>query len=240
MKAIIVDDEPLAREAIQILAAKILNLEIVEIFSSALAAAKYIEEIPVDLIFLDIEMPGISGIEFAKTIPQKTLVIFTTAYPEYALDGFELDAVDYLIKPVKEDRFKKAVNKARAYLKLLEGEVSTSEVQHEGDDYFFVKSERKFVKIHFKDILFIEGLKDYVVMQTEDQKIMTAMNIKTIHDQLPQHVFVRISKSYVINIKEITSFDNNTVLIRKYEIPIGNSYRNYFFDNFISKKVIGR
>jgi DNA-binding LytR/AlgR family response regulator len=240
MKGIIIDDEPLAREAIQILAAKISDLEIMDVFSSAIAAASYVKETKIDLIFLDIQMPGISGIEFAKTIPQKTLVIFTTAYPEYALDGFELDAIDYLIKPVKSDRFQKAVNKAFAYLKLLESEISTSEIQHSGDDYFFVKSERKFIKIYFKDILFIEGLKDYVVMQTDDQKIMTAMNIKTIHDQLPQHIFVRISKSYVINVKHIASFDNNTVFISKYEIPIGNSYRNYFFDNFVMKKLLGR
>ncbi|SDT63298.1 two component transcriptional regulator, LytTR family [Mucilaginibacter mallensis] len=240
MKGIIVDDEPLAREAIQLLTAKVPNLEITATFSSALAASKHINETSVDLIFLDIEMPGMNGIEFAKTIPEKTLVIFTTAYPEYALDGFELDAIDYLIKPVKEERFQKAVNKAITYHKLLEGEVSTSEIQNQGDDYFFVKSERKFIKIYFKDILFIEGLKDYVVMQTDNQRIMTAMNIKTIHDQLPQHIFVRIGKSYVINIKEIASFDNNTVMIRKYEIPIGNTYRNYFFDNFITKKVIGR
>lgn len=240
MKAIIVDDEPLAREAIQFLAAKVPGLEIEAIFGSALAASKYLEEVQVDLIFLDIEMPGINGIEFAKTIPFKTLVIFTTAYSEYALEGFELDAIDYLVKPVKDERFQKAVYKAIAYNKLLQADVSTSEVQNIGDDYFFVKSERKFIKIFFRDILFIEGLKDYVVMQTEDQKIMTAMNIKTIHEQLPQHIFVRISKSYVINVKEIASFDNNTVMIRKYEIPIGNSYRNYFFENFIIKKVIGR
>lgn len=240
MNSIIVDDEPLAREAIQLLASKFPGLELVASFSSAIAASKFISETSVDLIFLDIEMPGVNGIEFVKNIPQKTLVIFTTAYPEYALEGFELDAIDYLIKPIKPDRFEKAVNKAITYHKLLESEIPTSEIQHPGDDYFFVKSERKFIKIHFKDVLFIEGLKDYVVMQTADQKIMTAMNIKTIHEQLPQHIFVRISKSYVINVKEITSFDNNTVLIRKHEIPIGNSYRNYFFDNFISTKIIGR
>lgn len=240
MKAIIVDDEPLAREAIQLLAANVPNLEIVAIVNSALSALKCINESPVDLIFLDIEMPGINGIEFARTIPEKTLVIFTTAYPGYALDGFELDAIDYLVKPVREDRFQKAVAKAFSYNKLLQGEVSTAEVEHQGDDYFFVKSERKFVKVHFKEILFIEGLKDYVVIQTDNQRVMTAMNIKTIHEQLPQQVFVRIGKSYVINVKEIASFDNNTVLIRNYEIPIGNSYRNYFFDNFIKKKVIGR
>ena len=240
MRAIIVDDEPLARDAIELLTAKMVNLEITATFSSALSASKYINENPVDLIFLDIEMPGINGIEFAKIIPEKTLVIFTTAYSEYALDGYDLDAIDYLVKPVKEERFQKAVNKAIAYHQLLDGKASTSEIQNYGDDYFFVKSERKFIKIYFKDILFIEGLKDYVVMQTDDQRIMTAMNIKTIHDQLPQHIFVRIGKSYVINIKEIASFDNNTVMIRKYEIPIGNTYRNYFFDNFITKKVIGR
>jgi DNA-binding LytR/AlgR family response regulator len=240
MRAIIVDDEPLARDAIELLTAKMVNLEITATFSSALSASKYINENPVDLIFLDIEMPGINGIEFAKIIPEKTLVIFTTAYSEYALDGYDLDAIDYLVKPVKEERFQKAVNKAIAYHQLLDGKASTSEIQNYGDDYFFVKSERKFIKIYFKDILFIEGLKDYVVMQTDDQRIMTAMNIKTIHDQLPQHIFVRIGKSYVINMKEIASFDNNTVLIRKYEIPIGNTYRNYFFDNFITKKVIGR
>ena len=240
MRGIIVDDEPLARDAIELLTTKISDLEITATFSSALAASKYINENPVDLIFLDIEMPGINGIEFAKTIPEKTLVIFTTAYSEYALDGYDLDAIDYLVKPVKEERFQKAVNKAIAYHQLLDGKASTTEIQNYGDDYFFVKSERKFIKIYFKDILFIEGLKDYVVMQTDDQRIMTAMNIKTIHDQLPQHIFVRIGKSYVINIKEIASFDNNAVMIRKYEIPIGNTYRNYFFDNFITKKVIGR
>ncbi|NCD69663.1 LytR/AlgR family response regulator transcription factor [Mucilaginibacter agri] len=240
MKAIIVDDEPLAREAIQLLAMKTPNLEVAETFNSALTASKYIEESGIDLIFLDIEMPGMNGIEFAKTIPEKTLVIFTTAYPEYALEGFELDAIDYLVKPVKEERFKKAVNKAFVYHKLLQGEVAKTEVQNKGDDYFFVKSERKFVKIYFKDILFIEGLKDYVVMQTEDQRIMTAMNIKTIYEQLPQDIFARIGKSYLINVKEIDSFDNNTVLIRKYEIPIGGSYRSSFFENFVTRKIIGR
>src|ERR1700743_2536233 len=140
MKAIIVDDEPLAREAIQQLCAKIPNLEITAVLNSALAASKYIKESPVDLIFLDIEMPGINGIEFARTIPTKTLVIFTTAYPEYALDGFELDAIDYLVKPVREERFQKAVNKAISYNILLQGDVFASEVQNIGDDYFFVKS----------------------------------------------------------------------------------------------------
>jgi two-component system LytT family response regulator len=240
MKAIIIDDEPLAREAIQLLASKYSWLEILEVFSSAVSATEFVNINKVDLIFLDIQMPGVNGIEFAKKIPAKTLVIFTTAYPEYALKGFEVDAIDYLIKPVSTERFQKGLMKASAYLNLLESEISISEIANDGGDYFFVKSERKFLKIHFKDILFIEGLKDYVVIQTDEQKIITAMNIKTIHEQLPKNTFVRVSKSYVINVVQIASFDNNTVLIRKFEIPIGNEYRNYFFDNFITKKLISR
>ena len=240
MKAIIVDDEPLARKAIQLLASELPGLDIVNEFGNALAAGKFLQISDIDLLFLDIQMPGLTGIEFAKTIPEKTLVIFTTAYPDYALEGFELDALDYLVKPVKQDRFQKAVDKAFAYHKLLKSEISKTEIHQSGDDYFFVKSERRYIKIYFKDILFIEGLKDYVVMQTEDERIITAMNIKTIHDQLPQNIFARIGKSYIINIKEVTSFDNNAVLIKKYEIPIGASYRNFFFDNFVSKKLLGR
>lgn len=135
---------------------------------------------------------------------------------------------------------KRALDKAFTYHKLLESEIAKTEIPRSGDDYFFVKAERKFIKIHFKDILFIEGLKDYVVMQTDEQRIITAMNIKTIHEQLPQHLFARISKSYIINVREVASFDNNTVLIRKYEIPIGFSYRTNFFDDYVTKKVLGR
>jgi len=240
MTAIIVDDEPLAREAIQSLCSRILDLEILEVFGSAIPAAGFVKENQVDLIFLDIQMPGVNGLEFAKTIPAKTLVIFTTAYSEYALDGFELDAIDYLVKPIKPERFSKAVKKAFSYHSLLGNKIAEAGIAHTGDDYFFVKSERKFIKIHFKDILFVEGLKDYVVMQTEDQRVITAMNIKTIHEQMPSDIFARTSKSHIINVKQIDSFDNNNVVIGKYEIPIGNAYRSNFFDNYVTKKLLGR
>lgn len=240
MNCIIVDDEPLAREAIQLLVDRFPGLQLLRSFPSANAAAKFLKETAVDLVFLDIQMPGINGVEFSKTIPDETLVIFTTAYAEYALDGFEVEAVDYLIKPVHQDRFNRAVNKAVAYRELLKVDQPANLIENVGDDYFFVKAERRYIKIYFKDILFIEGLKDYVVMQTDDQKIITAMNIKTIHEQLPQSFFVRISKSYIINVQQITSFDNNQVFIRKHEIPIGNAYRNYFFDGFVTKKLLSR
>jgi DNA-binding LytR/AlgR family response regulator len=238
MNCIIVDDEPLARDAIQLLVDKVKDLNLSGSFSSANAAARFMDEQDVDLIFLDIQMPGTNGIDFARTISKDTLVIFTTAYSEYALDSYEVEAVDYLVKPVREERFQSAVQKALSYNQLLNS--SKNNIETVAEDYFFVKAERKIFKIHFKDIQFIEGLKDYVVLHTADQKIMTAMNVKTIHEQLPQQVFVRISKSYIVNVQQIESFDNNTIYIGKHEIPIGNTYRNYFFDEFVAKKLLSR
>ena len=142
--------------------------------------------------------------------------------------------------PVRAERFQRAVKKALSYHKLLHAETSKNKIEIIADDYFFVRAERKFIKIYFREILFIEGLKDYVVMQSDEQKIITAMNIKTIHDQLPQTIFVRVSKSHIINVQQIDSVDNNTVFIRKHEIPIGNAYRNYFFDQFVTRKLFSR
>lgn len=240
MTCIIVDDEPLAREAIQMLVSKNKDLQLIGSYSSANAAAGFLTQNGVDLIFLDIQMPGVNGLEFAKTIPQKTLVIFTTAFSEFALNSYEVEAIDYLIKPVHFDRFQKAVEKARSYLKLLMADHANNNIESIAEDYFFVKADRKTFKIIFKDILFIEGLKDYVVLHAGDSKIITAMNIKTIHEQLPHKLFVRISKSYIINVRHITSFDNNSVYIQKNEIPIGDVYRSYFFDEFVKKRMFGR
>ncbi|MGN7889869.1 LytR/AlgR family response regulator transcription factor [Dyadobacter endophyticus] len=241
MRCIIVDDEPLAREGIASLVSKTPGVELVGSFNSANAAARYLSNEAVDLLFLDIQMPGMNGIDFAKSVPPLTLVIFTTAYAEYALDSYEVEAVDYLIKPIKIERFQKAVNKASNYLDLLKSSsTSTNRIQQITDDYFFVKAERRIFKIQFNDILFIEGLKDYVVIQTVSQKVITAMNIKTIYEQLPQNTFARISKSYVINMSQVTSFDNNTAFIDKYEIPIGDAYRTQFFDEFVTRKLLSR
>jgi DNA-binding LytR/AlgR family response regulator len=240
MNCIIVDDEPLAREGIRLLAGKTKELELLNSFGNANAAGKFLAENKVDLVFLDIRMPGVNGIEFAKTLSPKTLVIFTTAYTEFALDSYEVDAVDYLVKPVKPERFQKAVAKAISYYQLLEAAVPDDNIEKGAEDYFFIKADRKFFKVWFKDILFVEGLKDYVVLYTEEQKIMTAMNIKTIYDQLPQSIFARVSKSFIINVKKIDSFDNNTVFIRQHEIPIGNAYRSCFFDEFVTKKLLSR
>jgi len=240
MNCIIVDDEPLAREAIRMLIDQTDNLELTGSFNSPDSATKFLANNAVDLIFLDIQMPGVNGIEFAKTIPKETFVIFTTAFYEFATDSYEVDAIDYLIKPVKLERFKKGVEKAQTYYKLFKADYASNNIENITDDYFFVKADRKMLKIHFNSILFIEGLKDYVVMHTENQKVITAMNIKTIHDQLPRTMFVRVSKSYIINIKHIDSVDNNTVYIGKSEIPIGNIYRDFFFNEFVTKKILSK
>ena len=165
IKCIIVDDEPIAREGLERLVRKSPMLELVGNFESAESATEYIKDSPVDLIFLDIEMPGTNGLDFARKIPQQTLVIFTTAYSEYALDSYEVNATDYLVKPIEEQRFRKAVEKVSVYHTLL---INAEKESVEADvDFFFVKSDRKYFKIRYDDILFIEGLKDYVIIQTK-------------------------------------------------------------------------
>jgi len=238
MKCIIVDDEPIARKGIKRLVEQVSQLELLGSFNSAEAAGEFINKTTVDLIFLDINMPGINGIEFARSIPKHTLIIFTTAYSEYALDSYEVDAIDYLVKPIDPVKFRKAVDKAITYHSLLMDEEKKSFETVE-DDHIFVKSDRKYFKVNLKDILFIEGLKDYVIIQMDNQRIITRMNLKAIHDLLPQSIFLRINRSYIVNKNHIESFDNNDVFIKNYEIAIGNFYRDEFFSIFMNKQTPG-
>lgn len=238
MNCIIVDDEPLARKAIEKMVYQTDNLEVVASFNGADATREFLAKNAVDLVFLDIQMPGVNGIEFARTIPKKTLVVFTTAFHEFASESYEVDAIDYLIKPIKLERFQKAAEKAQTYCKLFHTDYINSNIENISDDYIFVRAERRIHKVHFSDILFIEGLKDYVVIYLENQKVITLMNIKTIHDLIPKSFFVRVSKSYIINVNNIDSVDNNTVYIGKNEIPIGNIYRDFFFNEFVTKKIL--
>ncbi|MDR2039597.1 MAG: LytTR family DNA-binding domain-containing protein [Bacteroidales bacterium] len=237
MKCIIVDDEPIARKGIKRLVDQISQLELLDSFNSAETASQYIQTTDVDLIFLDIQMPGINGIEFARSIPKHTLIIFTTAYSEYALDSYEVDAIDYLVKPIDAAKFRKAVDKAITYHSLLLDEEKKSVENVEGE-CIFVKSDRRFFKVNLKDILFIEGLKDYVIIQMNEQRIITRMNVKNIHDLLPKNTFLRINRSYIVNKNHIDSFDNNDVFIKNHEIAIGNFYRDTFFEEFMKGKSV--
>lgn len=236
MNCIIIDDEPLARESVELLIKEDSRLSLIGHFSNAVVASSFMANNVIDLIFLDVQMPYINGIEFAKTISRNTLVIFTTAYSEYALDGYEVDAIDYLVKPIDIERFSKAVDKAIAYHSLLLN-AEEENVENIGDDFIFVKSERRFQKVYYRDILFVEGLKDYVVIQTSSSKIITKMSLKTMIELIPQSIFFRVNRSYIINLQQIDSFDNNDVFIRGFEISIGNNYRESFFSKIKPNKL---
>ncbi len=240
MRCILIDDEPLARQGLERMLANISSIELQETFSNALDANEYLKHNETDLIFLDIEMAALNGLDFARSLVNRPLIIFITAYPQYALDSYEIDSIDYLVKPVRIERLLKAVNKAENYLKMLQKNREEPEDATVENDYVFIKSDRRFVKIMFRDILFIEGLKDYVIIQTENKKVLTAMNIKTIQAQLPEKNFARVSKSFLVNTDHIISVDSHAVYIREEEIPIGNNFKEAFFEKFVTDKLIKR
>ncbi|MGX5690952.1 LytR/AlgR family response regulator transcription factor [Arcticibacter tournemirensis] len=234
MNCIIVDDEPLAREGLLMHLQSIPNITVSGSFNSAKKAFDFMQENRIDLVFLDIQMPGVNGLEFAATMPKESLLIFTTAYSQYALDSYEVDAIDYLVKPIAKERLEKAVNKALTYRTLLSEHGTTESVEN---DFMLIKADRRYHKVLFKDILYIEGLKDYVVIYTEGNKITTAMNLKTIHSHLDSKIFARVSKSYLVNITHIDSFDNHTIYIRQFEIPIGDIFRKAFLEMYLGKDL---
>jgi len=240
MTCIVVDDEPLARQGMEINIAQISTLQLLGSFSNALAASDFLRKEEVDLLFLDINMPELNGLDFLKSLRDAPLVIFTTAYPQYALESYELDAIDYLVKPIRIERFLKSVNKADNHLRLLKQEGNNNHVEKIEDDFVYIKSDRKFFKIFFKDILYIEGLKDYVIIYTADNKIITSMNVKTIAAQLPASIFARVSKSYIVNILHITALDNELIYIQHHEIPLGQSFKDDFLKQYIDGKVVKR
>lgn len=241
MNCIIVDDEPLAREGMELNVQDVPFLNLVGQFGTALAANDYLMRSQVDLMFLDIQMPGITGLEYLKTLTNPPLVILTTAYPQYALEGFELAVVDYLVKPVRMERFLKAVNKARALFDLKNASQEQANVEEVTPEFMYLKADRKFIRVFFKDIKYIKGMKDYVMLFTQEgKKIMTAMNIKTIHAQLPPTIFARVNKSYLININYIDEVEIDFIQLAGEEIPLGRTYKERFIRDYIKGNLIGR
>lgn len=234
MKCVIIDDEPLAVELLQDFVKKIDSLELINSFNNAIDAVSFINHNNVDLVFLDIQMPHFSGIDFLNTIEKKPLVIFTTAYSDYAVEGFNLGAVDYLVKPIPFHRFLKAVVRAQQVLQPAITNQSIAEntnVPEIEQDFMFVRAEYENVKLNFADILFIEGLKDYVKIYTTDNKfILTLISLIKLENLLSTKGFARIHRSYIINIKHVKSIQKNKVLISDKRIPISESYKNTFFE----------
>ncbi|MEP6804054.1 MAG: LytTR family DNA-binding domain-containing protein [Flavobacterium sp.] len=234
MKCVIIDDEPLAVELLEDFVGKIDSLELISTFNNAIDAVSFINQNNVDLIFLDIQMPHFSGIDFLNTIEKKPLVIFTTAYSDYAVEGFNLGAVDYLVKPIPFHRFLKSVVRAQQILNPAANVQAISEnttAPELEQDFMFVRAEYENVKMNFADILFIEGLKDYVKIYTTDNKFtLTLISLIKLENLLSSKGFSRIHRSYIINIKHVKSIQKNKVLISDKRIPISESYKNSFFE----------
>lgn len=226
LKSIIIDDEPLARELLQDFARKVSFLEITAAFSNGMDALEYLQQKQVDLVFLDIQMPDITGLELLQTLSSRPKIIFTTAYAEYAVEGFNLDAVDYLLKPFDFPRFLKAVNKAME-LHLLENQPKIAN-QNAEEDFLFVKDGRELVKVYFDEIDYIQGQKDYVLFKTPSKKLLSLMNMKDLERDLPQDRFLRIHQSYIINTTQIESVSNDQVKIAGEFITISQSYKQAF------------
>jgi DNA-binding LytR/AlgR family response regulator len=224
IQCIIVDDEPIAREILENHLLKIDKINVVASCKNAIEAFNEINSKKVDLIFLDINMPEISGLSFAKTINKNIKVIFTTAYREYAVDGFDLKAVDYLLKPISFERLLQAVNK---YLdeSTSDNIESKFEIIQEKSDFIFVRSDRKMMKINFSDINYIESLSDYIKIHIENSVIVTRETITCIEAKLPKNDFIRIHRSFIVSMNKIDSFTNEFIEVNKKAIPISRSYK---------------
>jgi len=232
INVIIVDDEPLAQDVLETYIQKIPELKLVEKCSNALQANEALQKHRVDLMFLDIQMPQLTGIDFLKTLANPPMVIFTTAYSDFAVEGFELNALDYLLKPISLERFVKAVNKAMDQLQLQRDAADTQSpaTSEEEREFFFVKADKKLVKVRFDDIIYIEGLKDYVIIRMADSRVITLQTMKSLEEKLPDDIFQRIHRSYIVNVQKIEALMGNMVEVMEKgkvkHLPIGKNYRD--------------
>ncbi len=226
IQAIAIDDEPPALKIIENFCQQVDFISLQKTFSNPAEALKYLHKFPVSLVFLDIQMPSLSGIELARAIRQDTMVIFTTAFSEYAVEGFNLNAVDFLLKPFTFERFEQAVNKAREFN-------NKHHIQEQEEKYLFIRADYSLIKINMKDIEYIEGLDDYLKIHIRHQKTIVArMTMKAMMEKLPEKDFVRVHRSFIIPFRRIHSVRNKTVFLEGLEIPVGSSYEENFFRLF--------
>lgn len=235
-KCIIIDDEPIARQYLSDYVNKMPQLELAATFDRASDAYELIETTDIGIVFLDIQMPGLTGIEFLRTLQSKREIILTTAYSEYALEGYELDVTDYLLKPISFERFARAVNKAVGHLSSQNRSKDTiisASTNHEMTvnepilrEYMFVKSGYKSVKINISDILYVEGMKEYVLIYTKEKKYIKLDRMKNVENFLKKHDFLRIHKSYIVSLKKIDAVYGNTVEINGAKLPVGRNFKD--------------
>ncbi len=237
INCIIIDDEPLARKGLKEYIADVDFLNLTGEFDHALKSTELLDRGEVQLIFLDIQMPKITGLDFFKTLKNAPPVIFTTAYPQYALEGFEVNALDYLVKPISFDRFLKAVLKAKEYYEVREKNLTVVAAEA---DHFFIKADNKLVKIGFEDILFAEARQNYVCICTKDKKYITYLTFKSVEDYLPASTFIRLHKSFIVSMQKIDSIEGNEVRIGEHHIPISRNNKDEVMEKLLKGKFLKR
>ena len=227
MRCIAIDDEPLALDLLEDNISMVPYLQLVAKCNNAFEAMEVLRQQPVDLLFLDIQMPGLTGLQFLQSMATKPLVILITAYEKYALEGFNLDVTDYLVKPVSLERFIKACNKAHEQYQLK----AAGKAGKDQAGFFFVNVDYSLFKIVFADIMWIEGLKDYVKIHLKNstKPVITRMSIKSLEEQLPSSGFIRVHKSYIIAVAAITTIRKNSVFLDETELPVGDTYRDSLY-----------
>ncbi|MFQ5640952.1 MAG: LytR/AlgR family response regulator transcription factor [bacterium] len=231
LKCLIVDDEPLAQRVVEKYCKDIPHVQVVDKCKNALEAMEILYRQDIDVLFLDINMPKLSGLNFLRTLRNPPLVIITTAYQEYALEGYELDVVDYLKKPFSFERFLRAIQKAQSRLYHVDkNDQSGKNIQQTEEEFIFVKSDKVTYKINLDDILYVEALGDYIKLHTLEKVIVTYLSLKKIEELLPRNYFPRIHKSYIVSLKKVNSVEGNRVEIQKIKLPIGSKYRQSFLN----------
>lgn len=233
LNCLIIDDEPWALDLLEDFIRKVPNLRLVGRCEGPMAAMPYFEKEEIDLVFLDIRMPDLSGIQFLKILPKKPAVIFVTAYHEFAVEGYELDAIDYLLKPVPFDRFVAAVNKASEYIGYRK-----NRSPHRKDDFLFIKTAHKIQKLFYHDIVYLEGLKDYTRIHLSDSKkpVVTLQSLKYFETRLPNEDFIRIHRSYIVSLRKVDTVSRKTVFLGETELPCSEHYKDLLY-NIIGEKL---
>jgi len=224
IKCLVVDDEELARSLLKVFIQKLDYLELTEMARDPIEANAFLSGNQVDLIFLDIQMPELTGVEFIKIFQPKQPVIFTTAYSEFALEGYELDIVDYLLKPFSFSRFVQSVEKAKKWIQLNKGQKHQVEESRE-NNFIVIKSDHKLVKVFFDDILYIQGMREYAAFYLKEGRVLSLIPLKKLEEVLPENLFIRIHKSYIASIQNIKSLEGNMIHLGKEKLPVGNLYK---------------
>lgn len=238
IRCIIIDDEPLARKGLKEYINDVDFLQLDGEFNEPLKAMKLLTEGQVQLIFLDIQMPKISGLDFFRSLKQAPPVIFTTAFPQYALDGFDLNALDYLVKPISFERFLKSALKAKEYYEVRQKNLAEAGTQR--NDYFFIKADNKLVKLFYDDILYAEALQNYVAIHTVSKKYITYLTFRSIEDYLPSDRFIKTHKSYIVSASRIDNIEGNDIRIGEHHIPISRSSREEVMEKLLKGRFLKR